>query len=171
MFEECYNKARKGSVMKSKKYRPGFTLIELIVVISIILLLATITIPMLVQSRYTAKKAMIRAEIVEMERGLALYELDYGCYPPSEPGNSSQALVNALKGDPGASPPKKPYFSFQAKRLRNGVFFSLLDMPYYYRENQSKTNKTSDMKKPFEYDIWTDDPKNKDRDDEINNWE
>ena len=92
--------------MKPKKFHTGFTLIELLVVISIILLLATITIPFLVQSRYNAKKAMIRAEIVGMERGLALYELDYGCYPASEPGNSSQAFTNALKGDPGASPPK-----------------------------------------------------------------
>ena len=149
----------------------GFTLIEIIVVLSIILLIATLIIPGLIEARYRAKVAMAKTQIAEMEKAITMYEMDYGCNPADQTGNSSKALINALKGDPESDPPKRPYYVFKENDILNNEYYSPLRKPYYYRENASETIKTNDMKNPFKYDIWTDDLRKIDENDGINNWE
>jgi prepilin-type N-terminal cleavage/methylation domain-containing protein len=149
--------------------RRGFTLVEILVVMSIIMVLAVMIIPGLVKSRYLAKKAAVRSEIANIETAINMYEADYGGYPAEAESNSSRALVDALNGDRKAEPPRKNYFPFKAKRIINGEYYSELKRPFYYRENASEKTKTDEMKKADTYDIWTHDAK----DDEfgINNWD
>lgn len=148
----------------------GFSLIELLVVISIIAILATLILPGLTRAKVEAKVATAKAEISSFAQALSMYDADFGAYPPEIEGNSSKTLVDTLKGDPKSTPPKKPYFQFKKDRIAaGGEYQSPLYKPYYYRENASAKTKTDDMKKPFEYDIWTEDSKKKA--DGINNWD
>lgn len=147
----------------------GFTLIEIIVVLAIILLIAGLVTPGLIEGRYRAKVVLTKAEISEMERAIAMYELDYGAYPSDLPDYSSKALVDTLEGDPKSDPPRKPYYTVKKNRIVNNEYVSLFNRHFYYRENASEKTKTDEMKKPFTYDIWTDDcRKNKEG---INNWD
>jgi general secretion pathway protein G len=149
--------------------RAGFTLIEVIVVISIIMVLAGLLLPGLVKGQYLAKRAGTEAEVANMETALALYESDYGGYPADVDGNSSKPLVDALKGDRKADPPRKTYYTFKPKQIIDGAYYSVFNKPFYYRENASEKTKTEEMKKPDSYDIWTSDGKKEDQG--INNWD
>jgi len=147
----------------------GFTLIEVIVVISIIMVLAVMILPGLIKGQYLAKKAGAESEIANMETALQLYESDYGGYPADIEGNSSKALVDALNGDRKADPPRKTYYPFKTKQIVGGEYCSVFNKPFYYRENASEKIKTEEMKKPDSFDIWTSDGKK--TDDGINNWD
>ena len=71
----------------------GFTLIELVVVMTILALLAVLVVPKLIgrtdEARVTATKVQIR----NIESALQLYKVDNGVYPTTEQG--LQALVVA----------------------------------------------------------------------------
>lgn len=77
---------------------PGFTLIELMVVIVILGILAAIIAPRIIGRTDEAKVAEARVQIANFETALKLYKLDNGRYP-----TSSQGLV-ALIEEPGTSP-------------------------------------------------------------------
>ena len=147
----------------------GFTLIELLVVVSIIALLAGITIPGIIQAGLRSKEAMAKAEIANLGNALSLYETDYGRYPEDTTNNSSKALVDALQGDATANLPKPTYYQFKKSRLTDGEFYSPLKNPYYYRENASEKTKTDEMKNKDFYDIWTEN--GKEEKEGINNWD
>ncbi|HLD35422.1 MAG TPA: prepilin-type N-terminal cleavage/methylation domain-containing protein [Planctomycetota bacterium] len=153
--------------------RGGFTLVELIVVISIIMVLAAMIIPGLTRGQYLTKKAATKSEISSMETSLALYESDYGAYPTEVDGNSSRALVDALKGNSKSDegqPRRKAYYPFKAKQIVDGEYYSVFNKPFYYRENASEQTKDDTiMKNPDTFDIWTSDGKK--TDDGINNWD
>ncbi len=61
--------------------RAGFTLIEIMVVIIIISILATMVLPRLGGKTEQARVARARADIAAIEVALDLYELDIGKYP------------------------------------------------------------------------------------------
>lgn len=147
----------------------GFTLIELLVVISIIAILMTAALWGVITAIGLAKEKAAIAEIAMLKQAIIEYESDYGRYPPDDGGYSSKPLVDALKGDYQATPPKKAYFDFNRKRIVNGECLSPFYKPYHYRENASKNIKTDDMKHPATFDIWTEDRKG--RPDGLNNWD
>jgi general secretion pathway protein G len=86
--------------MTSKSVRqrlaPGFTLIELMVVILIIGLLATIVVQNLRSATDKAKRVKAQADISQLKSGLDRYYLDAGGYPTSDQG------LNALVAAPGS---------------------------------------------------------------------
>jgi general secretion pathway protein G len=78
---------------KMRRSQGGFTLIELMVVILIIGLLATIVVQSLKGATDKAKRVKAEADISEIKTALDRYYLDVGSYPNTEQG--LQALVSA----------------------------------------------------------------------------
>lgn len=68
--------------------QPGFTLIELMVVILIIGLLATIVVQNLRSATDKAKRVKAQADISQIKSGLDRYYLDAGSYPTTDQGLS-----------------------------------------------------------------------------------
>ncbi|MEM6366189.1 MAG: type II secretion system protein [Planctomycetota bacterium] len=60
----------------------GFTLVEILVVISIIGILSAIAVPVVGTALRTAKESAIRLEIDVMDQAMEAYKLKYGEYPP-----------------------------------------------------------------------------------------
>lgn len=73
------------------KFCAGFTLIEIMVVIVILGILATLIIPRFMGREEEARRTMARVQMESMETALKLYKLDNGVYPSTEQG--LQALV------------------------------------------------------------------------------
>ncbi len=83
----------------SKKHnQQGFTLIELMVVIVILGLLASIVVPNIMSRTEQAKVEKARTDIAALESALKLYRLDNGKYPTVEQGLKS--LVQKPEVDP-----------------------------------------------------------------------
>jgi general secretion pathway protein G len=80
----------------SRSCERGFTLIELMVVILIIGLLATIVVQNLRNATDKAKRVKAQADISQIKSGLDRYYLDAGSYPTSDQGLS--ALIAAPTG-------------------------------------------------------------------------
>jgi prepilin-type N-terminal cleavage/methylation domain-containing protein len=66
--------------MKSKQ--KGFSLIELLIVVAIILIIAAIAIPNLLRARISANEASAVASLSTMNTACISYNSDYGQYPP-----------------------------------------------------------------------------------------
>lgn len=103
----------------------GFTLVELMVVIVIIGLLATVVMINVLPSQDKAMVEKARADISVLEQALETYRLEMLAYPTTEQG--LQALVEA---PPGLSRPE---------RYRKGGYIRRLpadpwDNPYQYRQ-------------------------------------
>jgi general secretion pathway protein G len=81
----------------------GFTLIEILVVVFIIGLLATIVSVNVIGQTDTARITKAKAELKELEQGLHLYKLDNGIYPTTEQG------LKALVQRPTSGPAPRKY--------------------------------------------------------------
>jgi general secretion pathway protein G len=82
---------------KRPKFHPGFTLIELMVVIVILGILAGLIIPRIMGRPEEARRMKARVQIESIETALKLYKLDNGSYPTTEQG--LQALVELPEVD------------------------------------------------------------------------
>lgn len=81
-----------------RKRRSGFTLVEILVVVVILGLLATLVIPRVVGRGEEAKRTATLVQIRALEQALDLYKLDNGFYPTTEQG--LEALVSKPSGMP-----------------------------------------------------------------------
>jgi len=80
-------------MLRKKMNIRGFTLIELMVVLVILGVLATLIIPRIMGRPEEARRIKARVDIQSLETALKLYSLDNGAYPSTEQG--LQALVEA----------------------------------------------------------------------------
>ena len=78
-----------------RKKQDGFTLIEIMVVILILGLLATLVVQSLRGATDKAKRTKAMADIAELKTALDRYYIDIGSYPSSDQG------LNALVTPPG----------------------------------------------------------------------
>lgn len=76
----------------------GFTLLELLVVLGIIVLLATIAAPQVLRYLGKARTETARAQISAISTALELYALDNGGFPPQQAGLA--ALMQPPQGQP-----------------------------------------------------------------------
>ncbi len=79
----------------------GFTLIEVLVVVTILAILAAVVAPRIIGRTDDARRTRVVTELKNIESALALYRLDNGTYPTTEQG--LQALVE--KPTVGQIPP------------------------------------------------------------------
>ncbi len=109
--------------MKKIRNRKGFTLIELMVVITILGILAVLILPRITGQTDEARKTATRIQIKNIEQALHLFELDNGFYPSTEQG--LDALV------------KKPTIGRAPNKYREGGYMSKVPKdpwgtPYLY---------------------------------------
>ncbi len=76
----------------------GFTLLELLVVLGIIVLIATIAAPQVLRYMGTARTETAKAQISAISTALELYALDNGGFPSQQAG--LRALVDPPQGQP-----------------------------------------------------------------------
>ncbi|CNH52169.1 type II secretion system major pseudopilin GspG [Yersinia pekkanenii] len=81
----------------------GFTLLEIMVVIVILGLLASLTVPSLMSNKNRADKQKTLSDIASLENALEMYKLDNGAYPTELQG------INALIIKPILLPIPKIY--------------------------------------------------------------
>ncbi len=84
------------TMVRRRKLEEGFTLIEIMVVILILGLLATIVVQSLRGATDKAKRTKAQADIAELKTALDRYYLDNGYYPTTD--QSLQALVSQPTG-------------------------------------------------------------------------
>jgi len=108
-----------------RRNQRGFTLIELMIVIVIIGILATLLIPRIMERPEEARRIKAKADIKTIESALKLYKIDSGTYPTTEQG--LEALI------------KKPETSPVPKKWREGGYLEGNAVPkdpwsnaYYY---------------------------------------
>ncbi len=70
------------SEIVNRKSKDGFTLLELLVVIVIMMFLAGITIPIISSIQTNARKSVTSAQISQLEIALKQFESDFGFFPP-----------------------------------------------------------------------------------------
>ena len=96
-----------------KKHQAGFTLIEIMVVIVIIGILASVVVPRVMDNPDQARKAKAKHDIQALESALDVYRLDNFTYPTTDQG------LEALVAMPGGSPePKNWKTGGYIKKLR-----------------------------------------------------
>lgn len=83
----------------------GFTLLEIMVVIVILGILASLTIPSLMSNKDRADRQKAVSDIVALENALDMYRLDNGRYPTTEQG------LTALVKKPELAPLPRDYRS------------------------------------------------------------
>lgn len=109
---------------KTKNSR-GFTLIELMIVIVIVGILATLLIPRIMERPEDARRLKAKVDIKTIESALKLYKIDNGYYPTTEQG------LEALITKPSTSP--VPNRWKEGGYLEgSGVPKDPWDNPYYY---------------------------------------
>lgn len=78
----------------------GFTLVELMIVVSIVGILATIAAPSYQSSLMKAKEAVLRQDLFTLRELLDHHRADQGKYPPSLDGLVSAGYLRAIPKDP-----------------------------------------------------------------------
>lgn len=85
------------------KKQTGFSLIEVMVVIAILGLLASLILPNVLGSADQANRQKARTDIIALENALAQYRLDNGVFPTTEQG------LEALIQEPNVQPSPRNY--------------------------------------------------------------
>ena len=117
--------------MKHTKLK-GFTLLELIVVITVIVVLISLTLPAINNARMKARDGRRVEELREIETALRLYSQSHsGNFPVSDSGetiSASSTLITALVPYYLLTQPEDPkpeFFAYYYKTAQNGAFFKL----------------------------------------------
>jgi general secretion pathway protein G len=116
--------------------RPAFTLIEVLVVVVIIAVLASIVGPNVFRHVDTAKNVTAQAQISTLSAALDAYRLDNGRYPTTEQG------LNALWVAPTAEP--RPS-NWRGPYLRQPAPSDPWGAPYVYRNPGEHTPNSFDL--------------------------
>lgn len=86
-----------------RKRQKGFSLIELLIVVAIILIIVAIAVPNLLRSRISANEASAVSTLKTLNSALVLYNSTYGYYPaqmnylqPPQSGNPSSTAADLI---------------------------------------------------------------------------
>lgn len=98
---------------KRNERERGFTLIELIAVVVILAVLATLLAPRIFQGTKRAQRNLAQIQIKKIEGALGLFQLDNGRFPTTEEG------LKALIENPGVQNWNGPYGSITRADLKD----------------------------------------------------
>lgn len=114
----------RASATKSPAFTPdGFTLIEILVVITVVAILASLVSPMVFQNVGDAKVTAARAQLEIFSLALDAYRLDNDAYPSTDEG------LGSLR----TQPPREAAPGWRGPYLRREVPVDPWDRPYLYR--------------------------------------
>lgn len=123
----------------------GFTVIELLVVVSIIAILLTFVVPMGSKAKQRARIARARAEIASLETAISAYYSDMGAYPTDRDPSSNvedrnSFIITRLSGRTGGTGSWDairnnsnwygPYMEFDEDQISGGEFVDPWNTPY-----------------------------------------
>ena len=89
--------------MKMSNKQKGFTLLEIMVVIVILGVLASMIVPNLMGNKDKADRQKVVSDVIALENALDMYKLDNGSYPSGDQG------LEALVTEPSGSPEPRNY--------------------------------------------------------------
>ena len=73
--------------------RNGFSLLEMLICVSLILIFASFAVPRFSSATKTAQEAKVQADIRTISNAAALYEIDHGVFPASVDDLVTQAAT------------------------------------------------------------------------------
>lgn len=88
---------------KPNSQQKGFTLLEIMVVIVILGVLASMVVPNLMGNKDKADIQKVKSDVIALENALDMYKLDNGIYPNTDQG------LDALVEKPTSSPEPRSY--------------------------------------------------------------
>lgn len=141
---------------KITQKRRGFTLLEMLIVLGIILVIAAMVVPNLLGSQKKANIKATRASIHNLEQAFKLYAAENNGEYPQGGQEQIQLLLEPASSDDQAA---EPYIDSQPLDAWGQVF------QYEYPNNKSKSTKPA---------IWSFGPDQKDDNgsgDDVNNWD
>jgi prepilin-type N-terminal cleavage/methylation domain-containing protein len=89
---------------KARHPRPGFTVVELLVVVAIIVLLIGILLPSIWKMHEVGYKGKASALLGAIQTGLQQYYNDFNIYPPSSGGSRGSVMLGLGLMGPGGDP-------------------------------------------------------------------
>ncbi len=151
------------------KARQGFTLLELLTVISIMIILASIVMPTLSRARLRAYKSKAKAQIAGLELALSMYEADVGSYA-STSGSYQDFMASWLTGASTVPGWDGPYIELKNNELdTSGTIIDPWGQPFKYA--------SPGIQRPHSFDLYSVGPDGIDHivdsssTDDIANWE
>jgi len=117
--------------------RDGFTLVELLVVMGVIMVLLGILFPVYSSIRRSQKVERTKAAVQAVASGVEAYQNDYGVYPPaefvSEPVNrGNRSLVTLLNAKGGRSAPYLPSAYYERGEIVGPLLVDEWERPFIY---------------------------------------
>ncbi|MCK5706178.1 MAG: type II secretion system protein GspG [Candidatus Aureabacteria bacterium] len=149
--------------MKESK-KNGFTLIEILVVVGIILILSSVGLSIASSVTTRGKKSNSRSDIARLEMAVQSYANDFNAYPPNI---TNAQLVNLLTNTAVfINNPRwqGPYLQFDENDIVGGQFVDGWKNPYQYRTGGNNST-FCDI-----YSFGEDEVNNNGAGDDINNW-
>jgi len=145
-----------------RRRHSGFTLIEILLVLAILLMLATVAIVALSGTREGAKVDTTRLLIQEVENALETYNMHLSRYPSEEEGGLNALLTRpAFDDEKLAERWRGPYLKTEPR--------DSWARPLHYQVAEAGTTETTPGAKPIR--IWSDGPDGQEGTaDDIRNW-